>query len=113
MPRFNLPGPGNLRTPLEGIDLVADGINRVATLPFQVAREVNAAASRATDTLQKDISAPREQSERPIPPDVLISPIPKGLGHIVSGVIDTVKSGVGAVVGNVDGARQELENFVK
>lgn len=111
--RFGLPAPGNLRTPLEGVDLVADGVNRVATLPGAVVGGMLSAAGQAFENIQRDIAAPREQSERPIPPDKLISPIPQAVGHVVSGVMDTVKSGVDAVVGTVDGARRELEDFIR
>ncbi len=111
--KFSLPGPGNLRTPLEGVDLVADGINRVASLPGQVIGGMLDAAGNAFGSVTRDLESPREQPERPIPPDVLISPVAKGLGDVVGGVIDVAKTGVDAVVQNVEGARRELEDFVR
>jgi len=110
---LGLPSLGNLRTPLEGVDLVADEVNRLATLPGTVAGKVLNAAGNAVDNVKRDIEGPREQPERPIPPDQLLAPIPRAIGHIVGGVIDVVKSGVDGVVQNVDGARQELEDFVR
>lgn len=111
--RYGMPNPGNLKSPLEGVDLVADGINRVASLPGQVIGEVLDATGEAFAKVTADLEAPRTQTERPIPPDVIISPVFKGAGDIVGGVIDTVKSGVDAVVNNVEGARRELEEFFR
>ena len=108
-----LPGPGNLRTPLEGVDLAADLINRAATLVPTVVSEVGDSASRIFSNLKADIESPRQQSERPIPPDKLIGPFPDAIGHVVTGAIDTVKSGMDAVVDNVEGARREIEDFVR
>lgn len=117
MPRmyggYNWPAPHSLRTPLEGVDLAADMVNRAATLPGAVVGDMVDAAGNAVLSLKNDIAAPREQPERPIPPDKLLSPIPKAIGHAVGGVIDVVKSGVDAVVNNVDGARREIEDFVR
>lgn len=110
---FGLPMPGGLRTPLEVIDLGADMLNRAFTLPGQVASQTGQAAARSSDSLGRDIESPRVQTERPIPPAVLVRPVLAGVGHIVSGVIDTAKSAVDAVVDNVEGARQELESFIK
>lgn len=111
--RYGLPGPGNLRTPLEGIDLAADMVNRVATLPGAVVGDVLDAAGDTIKTIKEDIASPREQPERPIPPDKLIKPIPGAIVHAVGGVVDVVKSGVDAVVHNVEGARQELDDFIR
>lgn len=108
-----LPSPGKLRTPLEGIDLVADGINRAATLPGMVVGDMLDSVAETVRALKSDIEAPRVQSERPIPPDVLLSPIPKAIGDAVGGVIDTVKAGVDAVVENVNGAKNELDQFIR
>lgn len=114
MPRnYGLPSPGNLKTPLEGVDLAADLVNRAATLPGAVVGDMVGAAGQAIKNIKSDISMPREQPERPIPPDQLIKPIPSAIGHAVGGVIDTVKSGVDAVVQNVEGARREVETFVR
>jgi len=110
---IGLPGPGNLRTPFEGIDLVADEINRLAALPGEVVSQMADSFSNTVEDIKRDLSAPREQPERPIPPDVLLSPIPKAIGDAVSGAIGFVKSGVDAVVNNVEGARRELEDFVR
>lgn len=111
--RYGLPSPGNLRTPLEGVDLAADTLNRAATLIPDALGSVAGAASRALGNIQGAIEKPREQPERPIPPDKLIEPIPSAIGHAVTGVIDIVKSGVDSVVQNVEGARRELEDFVR
>jgi hypothetical protein len=108
-----MPNIGNLRTPLEGVDLAADMVNRVATLPGAVVGDMVDAVGDTIKSLKNDIAMPREQPERPIPPDKLISPIPKAVGDAVGGAIDTVRSGVDAVVQNVEGARRELENFVR
>ncbi len=110
---YGLPSPGNLRTPLEGVDLAADIVNRVATLPGAIVGDVLDAAGDTIKTIKQDIASPREQPERPIPLDRLIKPIPAAIGHAVSGAIDTVKSGVDAVVQNVEGARRELDDFVR
>lgn len=111
--RYGMPSPGNLRTPLEGVDLVADGLNRVASAIPDALGSIASAAGRAADNLEADIERPRGQPERPIPPDVLIEPIPSAIGHVVTGVIDVVKSGVDSVVQNVEGARRELEDFIR
>ena len=111
--QYGFPSPGNLRTPLEGVDLAADMLNRAATLPGAVVSSVLDAAGNAVHNLKSAIATPREQPERPIPPDQLISPIPKAIIAAVSGGIETVKSGVGAVVQNVEGAKQELEDFIR
>jgi hypothetical protein len=114
MPRdYGLPNLGGLRTPLEGVDLVADMVNRAATLPGAVVGDMVDAAGDAVKNIKNDIAMPREQPERPIPPGQLLAPIPKAVGHVVSGAIDTVKSGMDAVVQNVEGARRELEEFVR
>lgn len=105
--------PGGLKTPLEVIDLGADEVNRLATLPGAVVADVLDAAADTVNNIKKDIAMPREQTERPIPPDKLIAPIPAAVVHAVSGAVKVVKSGVDAVVHNVDGARQELEDFVQ
>ncbi len=113
MAKYGLPNPGNLRTPLEGVDLAADMVNRVATLPGAVVGDVISAAGSTIRTIKDDISSPRDQPERPIPLDKLVKPIPSAIGHAVSGAINTVKSGVDAVVQNVDGARRELDDFIR
>lgn len=110
---YGLPNLGNLRTPLEGIDMAADMLNRAATLPGQVVGGVLDAAGSTFNSVQRAIAAPRDQPERPIPPDKLVMPIPQAVGDIVTGVIDVVKSGVDAVVDNVDGARREVEQFIR
>ena len=110
---MGLPNPGNLRSPLEGVDLVADQANRLAALPGEVIGRVLQAGEGAFGNVTGDLTSPRQQPERPIPPDVLIKPIPQAVGHMVGGTIDIVKSGVDAVVQNVDGARAELETFVR
>jgi len=111
--RYGVPTLGNLRTPLEGVDMVADGVNRVVSAIPDALGAVATAAGRAAGNLQGDIERPRVQSERPIPPDKLIEPIPQAVGHIVTGVIDVVKSGVDSVVQNVEGARREVEDFIR
>jgi hypothetical protein len=110
---MGLPNPGNLRSPLEGVDLVADGINRLGALPGQFVGRVLDASGNAFNQVTSDLENPRQQPERPIPPDVLLKPIPQAVGHMVGGVIDVVKSGADAIVQNVDGARSELETFVR
>jgi len=111
--RYGMPALGNLRTPLEGVDLVADMANRAVSLIPDTLGGMAGAAARAADNLEGDIEAPRAQPERPIPPDKLIAPIPGAVAHVVTGVIDVVKSGVDSVVQNVEGARRELEDFVR
>lgn len=109
----NLPSLGKLRTPLEGVDLVADMVNRVATLPGMVVGDMASSSSNLVRNLKGDIEMPRVQSERPIPPGTLLAPIPKAIGDGVGGVIDIVKSGVDAVVDNVSGAKGELDTFFR
>jgi hypothetical protein len=111
--RYGLPGPGNLRTPLEGIDLAADMLNRVATLPGAVVGDMLDAAGETVEAIKEDIASPREQPERPIPPDKLLKPIPSAVVHAIGGAVDVIKSGVDAVVQNVEGARAELDDFVR
>lgn len=111
--RYGVPSIGGLRSPLEGIDLAADMVNRLAALPGEVAEDVLDAAGNAVGKVKKDLETPREQPERPIPLDQLLTPIPKGIGDIVTGVVDTVKSGIDAVVDNVEGARRELDDFIR
>lgn len=108
-----LPSLGNLRTPLEGVDLVADEINRLATLPGDVGASMFDAAGNAINQIKADIAAPRMQAERPIPPGTLLAPIPAGIGDIVSGVVGIVKSGVDGVITNVQGAKGELDTFIR
>jgi hypothetical protein len=110
---YGMPNMGGLRTPLEGVDLAADLINRVATLPGAVVGGMVDSVGDGIGKIKNDIAMPREQPERPIPPDKLISPIPKAIGDAVGTAIDTVKTGVDAVVQNVEGARREIEEFVR
>jgi hypothetical protein len=102
-----------LRTPLEGIDLAADIVNRAATLPGAVIGDMANAAGSAVKNIQAEIAAPREQPERPIPPAELLKPIPGAVADAVGGAINTVKAGVNAAVQNVEGARQEIDGFVR
>ncbi len=102
-----------LRTPLEVFDLGADELNRAATIIPGMVKSVAGAATNLVSNIQSDIESPRVQHERPIPPGTLLAPIPSALGHVVSGAIDVVKSGVDSVIGNVDGAARELEQFVR
>lgn len=112
-PGSMLPNIGGLRTPLEGVDLAADLVNRAATFPGAVVGTMVDAVGDTITSLKNDIAMPREQPERPVPPDKLLMPIPKAIGHVVGGAIDTVKSGVNAAVQNVEGARREIEDFVR
>ncbi len=111
--RYGIPTPGNLRSPLEVVDLGADMINRVATLPGAVVGDMVEAVGDTIQNIKEDIASPREQPERPIPLGKLIAPIPSAATHAVTGVINTLKSGADAVVQNVDGARRELEDFAR
>ncbi len=110
--KYGLPTPEGLKSPLEVVDLGADMVNRAATLPGEVVGKMVDAAGKTITNLKDDIAAPREQPERPIPPEQLIKSIPNAVGHVVTGVVDIAKSGVDAAVQNVEGARRELEDFI-
>lgn len=110
---LGLPHPQHLRTPLEGVDLVADGVNRVAAMPGKVVSNMLDASGDMVSQVTNDLQSPRMQPERPIPPGALLSPIPQGIGDIVTGAVVIVKSGVNGVVDSFQGAKAELDAFLR
>ncbi len=100
-------------TPLEGIDTVADVANQVFCTPARISRNVAGAISSMAGNLERDISQPRESGDTPPPPDVLIKPALDGVGHIISGVMDSVKGAVDGVVETGHGIQREIKQFTR
>lgn len=104
---------GKIPTPLEAVDTVADVVNQVFSTPARVAGNALGAASQAFKNLESDIARPRDYTEIPPPPDVLVEPAVSGVTHIVDGVINTAKGAVDGVLATADGIRSELQQFVR
>lgn len=103
---------GKIPTPLEAVDTAADVVSQVFSTPARVGGKAFTAIGQTFNNLNNDIARPREYSEIPPPPGVLVSPAVDGVGHIVGGVVDTVKGAIDGVVETVDGVRREITNFV-
>lgn len=104
---------GKLPTPLEVVDTGADIVNQVFSLP---ARSLGNALSNAGQTfknLEADIARPREYSEIPPPPDVLVEPVISGVSDIVGGVLNTAKGAVDGVLQTAEGIRSELNQMTR
>lgn len=104
---------GKIPTPLEGVDVVADGANQLFATPARVAANVAGAAARMAENLKADIARPRDYSEIPPPPDVLIEPAFSGVGHIVEGVMSMAKGAIDGVVETIDGVKREIDTFIR
>lgn len=100
-------------TPLEAVDTVADMVNQVFRTPARVMGNALSAAGQAFKNLEADIARPAEMAEIPPPPDALIEPAISGVGHIVDGVIGTVKGAVDGVLATAEGIRKEVTQLIR
>lgn len=107
MPKPKLP------TPLEVVDTAADVVNQAFCTPARVAGNALSQAGQTMKNLEQDISRPREYSEIPPPPGVLVEPAVQGVTHIVEGAINTVKGAVDGVIQTVDGVKNEVTQLVR
>ena len=107
-----MPVMPKLKTPLEAVDVVADMANQAFRTPARVLGNALSAAGQTFKNLEADIRRPADYAEIPPPPDVLVEPAISGVGHIVEGAINTVKSGVDGVLETADGIRREIQSFV-
>ena len=105
--------PGKVPTPLEVVDVVADMANQVFSTPARVAGNILGAGARMAQNLESDIGRPREHSEIPPTPDVLVEPAISGVSHIVEGVVGMAKGAVDGVVETAQGIRREAETFIR
>ena len=108
-----LPKLGNLPSPTEVVDGVADIANRLFSAPAVIGSNVSAASARANDSLERDIGAPRINRESPKSPGTLISPAFSGVGHIVGGAVDVVKGAVDGVVETIDGIKADVDARIR
>lgn len=106
-----MPPNDKIPTPLEVVDTGADIVNRIFGAGAKIAGNALTAAGQAFKDVERDISAPREAAEIPPSPDQLISPIFKGVGHIIGGVINTGKGVVDGVIETAEGVRHEIESL--
>lgn len=106
-------GLGKLPTPLEVVDTVADVANQVVCTPARVGGNALTQMGQTLKNIEGDISRPREFSEIPPPPDVLVEPAVAGVSHIVEGAIATVKGAFDGVVKSADGIRNEITQSLR
>lgn len=110
---MNGPRLGNIPTPLEGVDLVADVVNQVVSTPPRVLGNALSAAGGMCKNIEGDLARPREYSEIPPPPQVLVEPAISGVGHIVDGVLGTAKGAAEGVLATFEGVRREVTTFIR
>ena len=103
---------GNLPTPLEVVDTVADMANQVVRTPFRVGGNALMAAGQTLKNIEMDVAKPADYSEIPPPPDLIVGSAISGVSHAVQGVINTAKGAVQGVVDTGDGLRREVEQLV-
>ena len=105
--------PGKVPTPLEVVDVVADVASQVFSTPARVAGNVLGAGAQMARNLESDLARPREHSEIPPPPDVLVEPVISGVSHIVEGVVGMAKGAFDGVVESAKGIRREADTFMR
>lgn len=104
---------GKIPTPLEVVDTAADVVNQVFSTPARVLGNTLSNAGQTFKNLEGDIARPREYSEIPPPPDVLVEPAISGVSHIIEGAINTAKGAVDGVLQTAEGVRSELTKMTR
>lgn len=107
------PRLGNVPTPLEIGDTVLDTASQVVSVVPRVVGNVTGAISQTAKNLEGDLARPRDYSEIPPPPDMIVSTAFDGVGHVIGGVLDTVKGGIDGVVGTIDGVKREIDQLIR
>lgn len=104
---------GKIPSPLEVVDAGLDTVAEVAQLPARAGSNLFNSAQKATDRIRAGIDKPKEYSQVPAPPDVVI----EGGLDVVAGAASGVVEGVGGIFDAVqktgEGIRRQIDGLIR
>ncbi len=104
---------GKIPTPLEVVDAGLDTVAEVVQLPARAGSNLFMSGQKATDRIKSAIDKPKEYSQAPAPPDVVL----QGGLDVVAGAASGVVEGIGGIFDALqktgEGVRRQIDGLIK
>lgn len=108
LPRF-----GKIPTPLEVVDAGLDSVAEVVKLPARLMANVGQSGITTAQGISSAIDMPKNQSEIPASPDVVIQGALNTLTSVAGGVVDGISQGVKSVQETGEGVKGQLDQLLR
>lgn len=108
-----LPKFGQIPTPLELVDAGLDSVAEVVKLPARLMANLGQSGVTTAQGISAAIDGPKNQSEIPASPDVVIQGALNTVTSVAGGVVDGIQKGVQSVQETGEGVKSQLDQLLK